>query len=142
MCFQYYGTMQYAYCLIISMKASVKEIEKMLPEGKSLQACIQEKRVYMIDLSYIGSIDSADTLPSPICLFHVEETGDLMPIAIQLTPDPLAPVSFVSVFISQTSPISNHLVYYITYFIKRMCFNSSSTISYKPWQTFTHSSEL
>ena len=124
------------------MKASVKEIEKMLPAGKSLQACIQEKRVYMIDLSYIGGIDSADTLPSPICLFHVEETGDLMPIAIQLTPDPLAPVSFLSVFISQTSPISNHLVYYITYFIKRMCFNSSSTISYKPWQTFTHSSEL
>ena len=102
------------------MKSSVKEIEKMLPEGKSLQACIQEKRVYMIDLSYIGSIDAADTLPSPICLFHVEETGDLMPIAIQLTPDPLAPVSFLS----------------------RMCFNSSSTISYKPWQTLTHSSEI
>ena len=74
------------------MKASVKEIEKMLPEGKSLQACIQEKRVYMIDLSYIGSIDAADTLPSPICLFHVEDNGDLMPIAIQLTPDIHAPV--------------------------------------------------
>lgn len=75
------------------MGKAITHIEQNLPSGLKLDDCVKDKQIYMIDLSFMANIEAAQQMPGPLCLFHVANNGDLMPVAIQLTPDKDAPVS-------------------------------------------------
>lgn len=71
------------------MAISVDRLKSFLEE-RSLGEAIQQKRLYVIDLRYQASIECSEgrRLPGPTCLLYVRESGDLVPIAIQLMPEP------------------------------------------------------
>ena len=89
---QYFGKDD-CYFFTSRMEKAVGDIEQNLPSGSTFADSVKNKRVYMIDLSFMANVECAEPIPGAVALFHVADNGDLMPIAIQLSPDEDAPVS-------------------------------------------------
>ncbi|XP_067141773.1 allene oxide synthase-lipoxygenase protein-like [Centruroides vittatus] len=55
-------------------------------EGLSLNDALEENRIFIIDLEVLQNIDTVENtvLCSPLALFYLNNSGNLMPIAIQL----------------------------------------------------------
>jgi|GEM_PF-231989 len=68
------------------------DVAGLLPEGTTLEAQIEAGRVYMTDYRILEGLKTGDVRyqVAPICLFHVEEDGTLLPLAIQLGQSPAA----------------------------------------------------
>ncbi|CAH1245138.1 ALOX5 [Branchiostoma lanceolatum] len=70
------------------------EIDQLLPDGQALLKEIEARRVYMADYSILGglrgNISGRDVfhLAAPTGLFHLNEVGDMIPLAIQLYQKP------------------------------------------------------
>ena len=81
-----------------SMPVSANRIQGLLEEN-TVEHAIEQRRLYVIDLRYLADIECSEgrTLPGPTCLLYVRESGDLVPIAIQLMPEPSPenPVSLI-----------------------------------------------
>ncbi|KAG8008381.1 Arachidonate 15-lipoxygenase B, partial [Nibea albiflora] len=75
-------------------------IHPFLPEGSSLEQELQKGTVYLLDYEILDGapanmVNGAQTyLCAPLCLLHLNQQGQLLPIAIQLqqTPGPQNPV--------------------------------------------------
>lgn len=59
-------------------------------EEKTLEAVIETKKLYIVDLTYLKNIECTGgrKLPGPLALFYSNNAGYLVPIAIQLMPEP------------------------------------------------------
>lgn len=75
------------------MEKAITDIVQNLPPGIALENSMSDKRVYMVDMSFMADIEAAEPMPGPVGLFYAADNDQLMPIAIQLTPDEDAPVS-------------------------------------------------
>jgi len=70
-------------------------VEGLLPEGATLESARKDGRLFLLDHAAIGGIRPRNGyLAVPITLFHVNEQGQLLPLAIQLqqTPGPDVPI--------------------------------------------------
>ncbi|XP_074658773.1 allene oxide synthase-lipoxygenase protein-like [Tubulanus polymorphus] len=76
--------------------AVTEEMVSPIIEGSTLSGLIDAKRLYIIDLKILEGIKCSDEriLCAPLALFFVNESGKLMPLAIQLhqTPSETNPV--------------------------------------------------
>ncbi|XP_035665132.1 allene oxide synthase-lipoxygenase protein-like [Branchiostoma floridae] len=86
-----------------------EEMVKDVLKDVSLKQAIQDKRLYLTDLTMLKGVKCIDgnVLCAPMALFFVDDEGDLMPIAIQLFPDEL---KAVQVFLPTDPPYTWLLV--------------------------------
>lgn len=66
----------------------------LLPRGRTLAKQMEAGRVYITDYAMLEGLKTQDAcyLAAPYCLFHLEEDGSLLPLAIQLERRKGAPV--------------------------------------------------
>ncbi|XP_067951980.1 polyunsaturated fatty acid 5-lipoxygenase-like [Watersipora subatra] len=57
---------------------------------RDLSDCLARKKIYIVDFRYLADIECSEgrKLPGPTALFYAKDSGDLIPIAIQLMPVP------------------------------------------------------
>nr|XP_046267353.1 polyunsaturated fatty acid lipoxygenase ALOX15B [Scatophagus argus]XP_046267354.1 polyunsaturated fatty acid lipoxygenase ALOX15B [Scatophagus argus] len=75
-------------------------LHPFLPEGSSLEQELQKGTVYLLDYEVLDGVPAnvingkQTYLSAPLCLLHLNQQGQLLPIAIQLqqTPGPQSPV--------------------------------------------------
>ncbi|XP_034033485.1 arachidonate 15-lipoxygenase B [Thalassophryne amazonica] len=75
-------------------------LRPFLPENTCLEEELEKGNVYLLDYEVLDGVPANVTngkqthLPAPLCLFHQNQQGELLPIAIQLqqTPGPQNPV--------------------------------------------------
>lgn len=81
------------------MDVSIEHLQTLL-EGRTVEEVIEQKKLYEIDLRFLSSIECTEgqKLPGPTCLLYVKNSGDLVPIAIQIMPEP-----------ASDNPVSSHL---------------------------------
>ena len=72
-----------------SVNLDRQHLETLL-EGKTVHEVLDQKKLYFIDLRYLADIECANgaKLPGPTCLLYVRNSGDVVPVAIQLMPEP------------------------------------------------------
>ncbi|CAH1791737.1 unnamed protein product, partial [Owenia fusiformis] len=66
--------------------AVTAEIVEPFLEGKTLEECLSNKKIYIIDYEILDRVMQNDDryLCAPLGLFYVNSRGKLLPIAIQL----------------------------------------------------------
>ena len=95
----WYGWMQLAGCnpmqlervgeLPNGLHIADADVQGLLPEGRSLQRCVEMGRIFLTSFPYL---EGAHRMPGrymaePICLFQLHDDGRLLPLAIQLRQD-------------------------------------------------------
>lgn len=65
-------------------------LQGVLPAGVTLKQLLDAGRIFLTDQSALDGIphENAKVMCAPLTLFWLDDTGKLMPLAIQLTPDP------------------------------------------------------
>lgn len=66
------------------------EMIRALIDGITIEEAIEAKRLYIVDYTFMKDLECTDgrKTAAPLALFFVNEDKELMPIAIQLFPDP------------------------------------------------------
>ncbi|XP_070700224.1 polyunsaturated fatty acid lipoxygenase ALOX15B [Pempheris klunzingeri] len=83
-----------------NLSVTADTLRPFLPEGSSLEEELQKGAVYLLDYEVLDGVPAnvvggqQTYLSAPLCLLHLNQQGQLLPIAIQLqqTPGPQNPV--------------------------------------------------
>ncbi|KAJ8045756.1 Arachidonate 5-lipoxygenase [Holothuria leucospilota] len=104
-------------CLKIPEKLAVTD-EMLQPfmEGMTIEQAIEAKRLYIVDYSFLDGVECSygRTIPAPYALFFVNSWKTMLPIAIQLRPEP-----------SETNPVFLPTDNHYTWQLAKMWFNNA-----------------
>uniref|UniRef100_A0A3P8RK60 Zgc:152891 n=1 Tax=Amphiprion percula TaxID=161767 RepID=A0A3P8RK60_AMPPE len=77
-----------------NLSVTANMLRPFLPEGSSLQRELQEGRIYLLDYEVLDGVPAnvvngkQTYLSAPLCLLHLNQQSQLVPIAIQLQQNP------------------------------------------------------